>query len=83
VGHTQGADNVIDMAGSLAAYKINMDLLIGLSPFMQNPVPANVVKAIDYYQGPGWGQLLEAGHGFHSAIGCSIARVGGGLYRGK
>ena len=35
---------------------------------MQNPVPANVVKAIDYYQGPGWGQPLEAGKGFHGKI---------------
>ena len=68
VGHSQGANNVIDMARSLAAYKVNVDLLIALSPFMQNPVPANVVKAIDYYQGPGWGQPLEAGQGFHGKI---------------
>jgi hypothetical protein len=47
VGHSQGANNVIDMAQSLAAYKVNVDLLIALSPFMQNPVPANVVKAIE------------------------------------
>jgi hypothetical protein len=68
VGHSQGANNVIDMARSLAAHKVNVDLLIALSPFMQNPVPANVLKAIDYYQGPGWGQPLEAGQGFHGKI---------------
>ena len=68
VGHSQGANNVIDMARSLAGYKVNVDLLIALSPFMQNPIPANVVKAIDYYQGPGWGQPLEAGQGFHGKI---------------
>jgi hypothetical protein len=68
VGHSQGANNVIDMARSLAPYKVNVDLLIALSPFMQNPVPANVVRAIDYYQGPGWGQPLEAGQGFHGKI---------------
>ena len=68
VGHSQGANNVIDMARSLGAYNVTVDLLIALSPFMQNPVPANVVKAIDYYQGPGWGQPLEAGKGFHGKI---------------
>jgi predicted esterase len=68
VGHSQGANNVIDMARSLEAYNVTVDLLIALSPFMQNPVPANVVKAIDYYQGPGWGQPLEGGKGFHGKI---------------
>jgi hypothetical protein len=68
VGHSQGANNVIDMARSLEAYNVTVDLLIALSPFMQNPVPANVAKAIDYYQGPGWGQPLEPGKGFHGKI---------------
>jgi len=56
------------MARSLEAYNVTVDLLIALSPLMQNPVPANVVKAIDYYQGPGWGQPLEGGKGFHGKI---------------
>jgi hypothetical protein len=68
VGHSQGANNVIDMARSLEGYNVSVDLLVTLSPFMQNPVPANVVKAIDYYQGPGWGQPLEADRGFHGKI---------------
>jgi hypothetical protein len=68
VGHSQGANNVVDMARALEAYNVTVDLLIALSPFMQNPVPANVIKAIDYYQGPGWGQPLEAGKGFHGKI---------------
>lgn len=68
VGHSQGANNVIDMARSLEAYKVTVDLLVTLSPFMQNPVPANVVKAINYYQGPGWGQPLEAERSFHGRI---------------
>jgi hypothetical protein len=68
VGHSQGANNVIDMARSLQAYNVTIDLVVTLSPFMQNPVPANVVKAIDYYQGPGWGQPLEPDRGFHGKI---------------
>ena len=68
VGHSQGANNVIDMARSLQAYNVTIDLMVTLSPFMQNPVPANVAKAIDYYQGPGWGQPLEADRGFRGKI---------------
>jgi hypothetical protein len=68
VGHSQGANNAIDMARSLQAYNVTVDLLVTLSPFLQNPIPANVVKAINYYQGPGWGQPLEADRGFHGKI---------------
>jgi hypothetical protein len=68
VGHSQGANNAIDMARSLEAYNVTVDLLVTLSPFLQNPIPANVMKAINYYQGPGWGQPLEADRGFHGKI---------------
>jgi hypothetical protein len=68
VGHSQGANNVIDMARALEPSHVTVDLLITLSPFMQDRVPANVVKAIDYYQAPGWGQPLEAEPGFHGKL---------------
>jgi len=68
VGHSQGANNVIDMARALEASHVTVDLLITLSPFMQNRVPANVAKAINYYQAPGWGQPLEADRGFHGKL---------------
>jgi hypothetical protein len=68
VGHSQGANNVIDMARSLESHNITVELLITLSPFLQNPVPANVAKAINYYQGPGWGQPLVPSQGFHGKI---------------
>jgi hypothetical protein len=67
VGHSQGANNVIDMAHSLKPHKITVDLLVTLSPLMQNPIPANVVKAINYYP-PGWGQPIAADRGFHGKI---------------
>jgi hypothetical protein len=68
VGHSQGANNVIDMARALEQSHVTVDLLITLSPFMQNRVPANVTKAINYYQAPGWGQPLEADQGFHGKL---------------
>jgi len=68
VGHSQGANNVIDMARALESSHVTVDLLITLSPFMQNRVPANVAKAINYYQAPGWGQPLEADQGFHGKL---------------
>jgi hypothetical protein len=75
VGHSQGANNVIDVARSLEAHKIPIDLLVTLAPFMQDPVPANVVRAINYYQAPGWGAPLTADRGFHGKL--SNIDVGG------
>jgi hypothetical protein len=68
VGHSQGANNVIDMARSLEGQKVSVDLLVTLAPFMQNPVPANVLHAINYYQSPGWGEPLTTDSGFHGKL---------------
>jgi hypothetical protein len=68
IGHSQGANNVIDMARSLEPYHITVDLMVTLSPFMQNPVPANVAKAINYYKSPGWGSPLTADAGLNGNI---------------
>jgi hypothetical protein len=68
VGHSQGANNVIDMARSLEPHKVSVDLLVTLAPFMQKPVPANVVRAVNYFQSPGWGAPLTADPGFHGKL---------------
>jgi hypothetical protein len=68
VGHSQGANNVIDMARSLEGYNVTVDLLVTLSSYLQNAIPANVVKAINYYQAPGRGQPIVADRGFHGKI---------------
>jgi len=68
VGHSQGANNVIDMARSLEGNKISVDLLVTLAPFMQDPVPANVVRAVNFYQSPGWGAPLTTDRGFHGKL---------------
>jgi hypothetical protein len=68
VGHSQGANNVIDMARLLESSHVTVDLLITLSPFMQNRVPPNVAKAINYFQAPGWGQPLEAEPSFRGKL---------------
>src|SRR5260370_21893895 len=68
VGHSQGANNVIDMARSLEAKNVPVDLLVTLAPFLQDPVPANVLRAVNYYQSPGWGAPLKPASGFHGTI---------------
>jgi len=55
VGHSQGANNVIDMARMLEAKNVPVALLITLAPYRQNPIPDNVMRAINYYQSTGWG----------------------------
>jgi hypothetical protein len=68
VGHSQGANNVIDLARSLESYNVPVDLLVTLAPFLQNPVPSNVMRAINYYQSPGWGAPLTPDHGFRGKL---------------
>jgi hypothetical protein len=68
VGHSQGANNVIEMARALDTHKIPVDLLVTLAPLMQDPVPGNVIRAMNYYQNPGWGAPLTADRGFHGKL---------------
>lgn len=67
-GHSQGANNVIEMARMLQGYNIQVDLLVTLAPFLQDPIPANVVRAVNYYQVPGWGAPLSGEAGFRGRL---------------
>jgi hypothetical protein len=68
VGHSQGANNVIDMARMLEARNVPVALLVTLAPYRQDPVPANVLRAVNYYQSSGWGAPLSAGPGFKGKL---------------
>ena len=68
VGHSQGANNVIDMARMLEAQNVPVALLVTLAPYRQDPGPANVMRAINYYQSSGWGAPLAAGPGFRGKL---------------
>jgi hypothetical protein len=77
VGHSQGGNNVIDMARELEAHQVPVDLLITLAPFLQDPVPSNVARALNFYQSGGWGSPLTAADGFKGEL--SNIDVGGDL----
>ena len=68
VGHSQGANNVIDMARVLEAHNVPVALLVTLAPYKQNPLPANVMRAINYYQSTGWGAPVTAEPGFRGKL---------------
>lgn len=68
VGHSQGANNVIEMARELESKKIPVDLLITLAPYLQDPIPGNVVRAMNYYQQGGWGAALSPEKGAKTKI---------------
>jgi len=68
VGHSQGALNAIEMARELKEHDIPVDLLITLVPFLPDPVPSNVVRALNYYQVPGWGGPLVGAPDFKGEL---------------
>ena len=68
VGHSQGANNVIDMARLLQPENIPVDLLVTLAPAGQDPIPGNVVRAINYYNSPGWGAPVTADAGYRGKL---------------
>jgi len=68
VGHSQGANNVIDMARLLQRENIPVDLLVTLAPAGQDPIPVNVMRAINYYNSPGWGAPVTADAGYRGKL---------------
>jgi hypothetical protein len=64
VGHSQGANNAVVVARSLKAQNIKVDLLVTLAPFLPPRVPGNVMRAVNYYQLPGWGSPLTPDQDF-------------------
>ena len=68
IGHSQGANNVIDIARLLQRENIPVDLLVTLAPAGQDPIPGNVVQAINYYNSPGWGAPVTADAGYRGKL---------------
>jgi len=68
VGHSQGANNVIDMARMLETKNVPVALLVTLAPYRQDPIPGNVMRAINYYQSSDWGAPITAGTGFRGRL---------------
>jgi hypothetical protein len=68
IGHSQGANNVIEMARLLDGENIPVDLLVTLAPLLQDPIPGNVVRAINYYNSPGWGAPVTTDASYHGKL---------------
>jgi hypothetical protein len=68
VGHSQGGNDAIEIATALQVSHVPVDLIVTLTPVYPKPVPANVARAIDYYQAGGWGSPLMPGQGFRGSL---------------
>jgi hypothetical protein len=77
IGHSQGANNVIEMARILEKEGISVDLLVTLAPLLQDPIPSNVARAINYYNSPGWGAPVKADVGYRGKL--SNINMGGDI----
>ena len=53
IGHSLGADDVVEICRKLTAQKIRVTLMITVDPVMADPVPGNVVQAINFYRSNG------------------------------
>jgi pimeloyl-ACP methyl ester carboxylesterase len=68
VGHSQGGNDAIEIARALQISHVPVDLVVTLAPYMPKPVPANVGRAINYYQAGGWGSPLTPEPGFRGKL---------------
>jgi hypothetical protein len=69
VGHSLGGDDVVRAAQALGAAGVAVDLLMPVDPVTPLEVPANVKRAINFYQANnGWGVPLRPAAGFHGAF---------------
>jgi thioesterase domain-containing protein len=68
MGHSQGGNDAIEIARALEISHVPVDLLVTFDPYQQKPVPANVARAINYYQRGGWGLALVPETGFHGKL---------------
>jgi alpha-beta hydrolase superfamily lysophospholipase len=68
IGHSQGGNDAIEIARALEISHVPVDLLVTFAPYGQKPVPANVARAINYYQHGGWGWPLIPEPGFRGKL---------------
>ena len=68
VGHSQGGNDAIEIARALQISHVPVDLVVTLAPYGPKPVPANVRRAINYYQAGGWGSPLTPEPGFRGKL---------------
>lgn len=69
IGHSLGADAAITMAQRLGAAGVPVALLVTFSPVDSAPVPANVARAVNYFQSnSAWHGQITRGAGFRGAV---------------
>ena len=69
VGHSLGADAAIVMAQRLGSAQVPVALLVTFGPVDSAPVPANVRRAVNYFQSNSvWHGRITAGAGFQGVL---------------
>jgi hypothetical protein len=69
IGHSLGGNDIILLAERLGSNGVPVDLLIPVDATAPNPVPANVMRATNYFQSNnGFGSPLRAGPGFRGRL---------------
>jgi hypothetical protein len=68
-GHSLGADDAMHMAGLLNEARVPVALVVGFGPTLQLTTPANVARAVNYYQSNSmWHGMFSPGPGFRGQL---------------
>jgi len=69
IGHSLGADAAVRMAESLEKATVPIALLVAFSPASARTVPANVARAVNYYQTDSiWNYIYAKAPGFKGTL---------------
>lgn len=68
IGHSLGADAVVELANKLNAQKIPVDLVVTFDVTLPMVVPANVQRFVNFFQYNGFGRPAEPGPGFKGEL---------------
>ena len=69
IGHSLGADAVVQTAKTLQQSGIPVALLVAFSPANSSTVPGNVARAINYYQSnSAWNNVYSRSPSFHGSL---------------
>jgi alpha-beta hydrolase superfamily lysophospholipase len=68
IGHSLGANAVVEMADRLSAAGVRAALVVSLDPVTKTTANGNAYRIVNYYISSGVGQMVDRGTRFHGSL---------------